>query len=138
MSGHIYFNDLWNGYDDALYAAARLLEMLSSTTENLDELLAHYPKRVTTPELHVEVTDESKFEIIDRLIKQGNFGSGTSNEIDGLRVDFEKGWGLLRASNTTPVLVARFEAESEEVIQMIQGIFRKNLLAVAPDVKIDF
>lgn len=138
MSGHIFFNDRWNGYDDALYAAARLMEMLSTTTENLDELLAHYPNRVSTPELHVDVTDQTKFDIIKKLVAHGNFGNGKANEIDGLRVDFEKGWGLLRASNTTPVLVARFEAESLEVMQMIQGIFRKNLQAVAPDLKISF
>ena len=138
MSGHIFFNDRWNGFDDAIYAAARLLEILSSTTDDLDTLLDKYPEKVSTPELHVHVTDESKFKIVADLAEKGQFGNGSVNQIDGVRVDFEKGWGLLRASNTTPVLVARFEADNEEVIQMIKGMFRENLLAVAPDVKIDF
>jgi len=138
MSGHIFFNDRWNGYDDALYAAARLLEILSSTTDDLDALLARYPERVATPELHVAVTDANKFDIIKRLVAKGNFGNGVTNEIDGIRVDFEKGWGLIRASNTTPVLVARFEAQSTEVMSMIQSIFRENLQSVAPEIKIPF
>ena len=130
--------DDYFGFDDAIYAAARLLEILSSTTDDLDTLLDKYPEKVSTPELHVHVTDESKFKIVADLAEKGQFGNGSVNQIDGVRVDFEKGWGLLRASNTTPVLVARFEADNEEVIQMIKGMFRENLLAVAPDVKIDF
>jgi|GEM_PF-59556 len=138
MSGHIFFKDRWNGFDDALYAAARLMEQISASTQSLDELLAEYPVRVSTPELHVNVTDENKFDIIERLKASGDFGGGHKNEIDGLRVDFENGWGLLRASNTTPVLVARFEADNEEILNMIQAMFRENLQAVAPDAVIKF
>ena len=138
MSGHIFFKDRWNGFDDALYAAARLLEQLSSSTDTLDDLLANYPEKISTPELHIEVTDESKFAIIERLLSNGDFGNGRKNEIDGLRVDYENGWGLIRASNTTPVLVARFEAETDEVLSMIQGIFRRNLQTAAPDAQISF
>lgn len=138
MSGHIFFGERWYGFDDGLYSAARLLEILGIEDRLSDEVFADFPEDISTPELNIEVTEASKFAIIDRLAKEGDFGDGSVSTIDGVRVDYADGWGLCRASNTTPVLVLRFEAESEEALGRIQGVFREQLQKVAPDLVADF
>ena len=138
MSGHIFFNDRWFGFDDAVYTAARLLEILSMEATTLDETFAEFPEKLSTPEINIQVDDESKFKIMDVLVESGDFGSGRKTLIDGVRVDYDNGWGLIRASNTTPVLVARFEADTDEAMNIIKTIFRDNLLKVKSDLDLPF
>lgn len=138
MSGHIFFQERWYGFDDGLYSAARLLEILGVEDRHSDEVFADFPEDISTPELNVEVTEDSKFALVDRLSKEGTFGEGNVSTIDGVRVDYPDGWGLCRASNTTPVLVLRFEAESDDALERIKGIFREQLHKVAPDLVADF
>ena len=138
MSGHIFFNDRWYGFDDALYSAARLLEILSMETISADEVFNEFPSKVTTPEINITVTDESKFKIVEELQKFGDFAGGNVNTIDGVRVDFPDSWGLVRASNTTPVLVARFEADTESALEEVKALFRNNLLNVDSGLELPF
>jgi len=126
MSGHIFFKERWYGFDDALYSAARLLEILTNTEETAEEIFAKYPEDVSTPELNITVTDENKFDIVTAL-QAKTFAGGNANHIDGVRVDYPDGWGLIRASNTTPVLVLRFEAETESALQRIRDEFEQKL-----------
>ena len=130
MSGHIFFNDRWFGFDDALYSGARLLEILSTESEGVEQVFADLPENLATPEILISVPEERKFQIIKSLEEKGQFGSGKVNTVDGVRVDFPKAWGLVRASNTTPALTARFEAHNEEALQQIKDLFQKQLLMV--------
>ena len=122
MSGHIFLKDRFLGFDDAIYVCARFAEIMSKTNEPVSTYLADQPKMYNTPEIHVQSTDDDKFDIVNRVrdsfIKDGY----DVNAIDGMRVTFEDGWGLCRASNTTPVLVLRFEAETEERLNEIQKL----------------
>src|SRR5690554_1008168 len=138
MSGHIFFAERWYGFDDGLYAAARLLEILGIEDRHSEEVFEDFPEDISTPELNVEVTESSKFSIMERLGQEGEFGDGNISTIDGIRVDYADGWGLCRASNTTPVLVLRFEAETEEALARIKDIFRSQLQKVAPDLVAEF
>lgn len=137
MSGHIFFNDRWYGFDDAIYSAARLLEILSVEGLDLDGLMATLPERISTPEINIPVTEDSKFTIMDALSRTGEF-RGNVVTLDGIRVDYSNGWGLVRASNTTPNLVARFEADTDENLKSIQDEFRNNLLNVEPKLGLPF
>ncbi|WP_342455210.1 phosphomannomutase/phosphoglucomutase [Spartinivicinus poritis] len=138
MSGHIFFKERWYGFDDGIYSAARLLEIISTDNRSLEAIFSSFPEGVSTPEINIEVTDDSKFEIVKKLAEEGNFGKGTITDIDGVRVDFQAGWGLVRASNTTPMLVLRFEADTQELLRKIQALFKKQLLSVAPQIDIPF
>ncbi|WP_150911344.1 phosphomannomutase/phosphoglucomutase [Marinobacter halotolerans] len=138
MSGHIFFGERWYGFDDGLYSAARLLEILGIEDRDSNEVFEEFPEDISTPELNVEVTEETKFKIMERLGQQGDFGDGSVSTIDGIRVEFSDGWGLCRASNTTPVLVLRFEAESDEALERIKSVFREQLNKAAPDLVADF
>ncbi|MCK0163421.1 phosphomannomutase/phosphoglucomutase [Marinobacter sp. S6332] len=138
MSGHIFFAERWYGFDDGLYAAARLLEILGIEDRHSEEVFEDFPEDISTPELNVEVTESSKFSIMEQLGQEGEFGDGNISTIDGIRVDYADGWGLCRASNTTPVLVLRFEAETEEALARIKDIFRSQLQKVAPDLVAEF
>ncbi|MBU2873284.1 phosphomannomutase/phosphoglucomutase [Marinobacter salexigens] len=138
MSGHIFFAERWYGFDDGLYAAARLLEILGIEDRHSEEVFEDFPEDISTPELNVEVTESSKFSIMEKLGQEGEFGDGNISTIDGIRVDYADGWGLCRASNTTPVLVLRFEAETEEALSRIKNIFRSQLQKVAPDLMAEF
>nr|WP_298380177.1 phosphomannomutase/phosphoglucomutase [uncultured Halomonas sp.] len=139
MSGHIFFQERWYGFDDGLYGAARLLEILSKQDDDADTFFDRYPQDLGTPELNVEVTDDNKFDIVERLAKEGDFGNdGVKTTLDGIRVDYSDGWGLCRASNTTPMLVLRFEGKSQEALERIQDSFRHALKQVAPDADIPF
>jgi phosphomannomutase/phosphoglucomutase len=121
MSGHIFFADRYYGYDDAIYAALRLLEILSRG-EKLSSLAARVPKYYSTPEIRIETTDEKKFGIVEDM-KAYFKKSYRVIDIDGVRVDFDDGWGLIRASNTQPVLVLRFEARTEQRLEEIRKLF---------------
>ncbi|MDM1708333.1 phosphomannomutase/phosphoglucomutase [Thiopseudomonas alkaliphila] len=138
MSGHIFFKERWFGFDDGLYSGARLLEILSLEDADSASVFAAFPLNLATPEINLEVTEATKFGIIERLQQLSNWGDGSITAIDGVRVDYATGWGLIRASNTTPVLVLRFEGESEQELQRIQAIFRQQLLSVAPDLSLPF
>lgn len=119
MSGHLFFADRYFGYDDAIYAALRLLEILSETGEKLSTLLSDVPETFSTPEIRVDCSDSMKFHIVDK-IRDYFKEDYTVNDIDGARVQFENGWGLVRASNTQPVLVLRFESTSKQGLEDIQ------------------
>ncbi len=127
MSGHLFFGERWFGFDDALYAGARLLEILSREDRSAELIFAAFPSSFSTPEINLPVTEQTKFGLIDRMLKEGEFTGGKITNIDGVRVDFANGWGLVRASNTTPNLVLRFEGNTEEDLQSIKEIFRTQL-----------
>jgi phosphomannomutase/phosphoglucomutase len=129
MSGHIFFADRFYGFDDATYAACRVLEILSKTDKPLSELLADLPPTFSTPELRVDCPDEAKFEVVTQVAKHFT----ATNEvitIDGARILFEHGWGLVRASNTQAILVLRFEADSPEALNEIRSTVEGYLAAI--------
>ena len=133
MSGHIFFSDRWFGFDDALYAGARLLELLSRSPDSSSKVFARLPQAVSTPELNVHFDREgAQHEFMHRFKDEAQFGDAEINTIDGLRVEFDHGWGLVRASNTTPCLVLRFESDSRAGLERIQSAFREQLLKVEP------
>ncbi|MEL0617304.1 phosphomannomutase/phosphoglucomutase [Cobetia marina] len=139
MSGHIFFKERWFGFDDGLYGAARLLEILAKQDVDADTFFARYPQDLGTPEINVEVTDETKFAIVERLASEGDFGDdGVKTTLDGIRVDYADGWGLCRASNTTPVLVLRFEGKSEAALERIKDSFRAALKQAEPSITAPF
>lgn len=138
MSGHIFFKERWFGFDDGIYSAARLLEILSQESQSAEDLFETFPNDISTPEINIKVTDVTKFTIIQALEKDAQWGDAKLTSIDGVRVDYPKGWGLVRASNTTPVLVLRFEAETEEELQRIKDVFHAELKKVAPDLELPF
>jgi phosphomannomutase/phosphoglucomutase len=126
MSGHMFFGDDYYGYDDAIYASGRLMQMLSRTDLKLSELVDEIPFFLSTPEIRVECADDEKFGIVDKLAEA--FGEEYETiRVDGARVLFGDGWGLVRASNTQPVLVLRFEARTEERLQEIIDIFKARM-----------
>ena len=133
MSGHIFFNDRWKGFDDGIYAGARMLEIIAS--EDTKDIFSELPNMVSTPELNVPASDEGKFFLVEEFIKKTDFSNAKIIDIDGIRVEYEKGWGLLRASNTSPVLVLRFEAETEDDLNNIKTIFYENLKRIEPDIE---
>jgi phosphomannomutase/phosphoglucomutase len=139
MSGHFFFKDRWFGFDDALYAGARLLEILAQQNEDSASLFAGIPNSINTPELKILVTEEEKFHLMQQLIDNAKF-SATHElmTIDGLRVNFSEGWGLVRPSNTTPYLILRFEALNESILENIQQLFREWMLSVKPDLVLPF
>lgn len=138
MSGHIFFKDRWYGFDDAIYAGARLLEIIANSHHNCTTLFESIPDSINTPELKIMVNDHEKFSLMKKLISAANFHAAEKITIDGLRVNFAEGWGLIRPSNTTPCLVLRFEANSEKVLKNIQNLFRTLLFSVQPDLVLPF
>nr|WP_218131180.1 phosphomannomutase/phosphoglucomutase [Pseudomonas benzenivorans] len=138
MSGHIFFKERWFGFDDGIYSAARLLEILSQDKRDAEQVFAAFPSDISTPEINIQVTEQSKFAIIDALQRDGHWGDANLTTLDGVRVDYPKGWGLVRASNTTPMLVLRFEADSEEELSRIKEVFRAQLYSVSPDINLPF
>lgn len=127
MSGHIFFQERWFGFDDGLYAAARLLEILSHTALDAGRFFARYPQFPSTPEINIAVPEEDKFAVVERLIRDGDFGEGRRSTIDGIRVDYDDGWGLCRVSNTSPKLVTRYEGVTEAVRDRIRALFEANI-----------
>ena len=138
MSGHIFFNDRWYGFDDGLYAGARLLELLARDPRPPAEVFAELPDTVNTPELQIPLQEGENHRLIQALVARADFDDGRVSTIDGLRVDFPDGFGLVRASNTTPVLVLRFEADDAAALARIQERFRRLLREVRPDLELPF
>ncbi|GAG40109.1 unnamed protein product, partial [marine sediment metagenome] len=122
MSGHLFFSERYFGYDDAIYAGARLLEILSHTEKGVKDLLSDIPKMVNTPEIRIDCPDEIKFKVVAELVEEFKKDYKVI-DVDGARVLFDGGWGLVRASNTQPVLVLRFEASDEKRLKEIRKIF---------------
>jgi len=131
-SAHIFFRHRWFGFDDGMYVAARFLELMDRYHATADDLLERMPKSVSTPELFIPVTEEEKFPVMDLIREKLFFKDATCNYLDGIRVDFAQGWGLIRASNTTPNLVLRFEADTESALQELKLIFQQHLHALLP------
>ena len=138
MSGHIFINERWYGFDDALYAAARLLEILSNDERSSTEVFASLPDSVNTPELNVQMEEGEPPVFINKLLENAHFEGASISTIDGLRADYPDGWGLVRASNTTPVLVLRFEADTEDALSRIMSDFRRVMLQVDPELSLPF
>lgn len=138
LSGHIFIKDRWYGFDDGMYATARLLEIMTLRDQDIDSMFDSFPNLPSTPEILVPVEEQQKFGIIKTLIEKGDFQSGKAVTLDGLRVEFSKGWGLVRASNTSAALTLRFEAEDEEVIEQMKMLFKRELTKVAPSIALPF
>jgi phosphomannomutase/phosphoglucomutase len=137
MSGHFFFQERWYGFDDGLYSAARLLEILAARAETPSEVLNALPNALSTPEIKVPVSG-SPHEVVARFVASAQFEGARLTTIDGLRADWEDGWGLVRASNTTPILVLRFEADNKEALARIKDEFRAHLSTVAPEIAATF
>ena len=138
MSGHIFFKERWYGFDDAIYCGARLLEIVSKAA-NASKVLEDLPNAPSTPELNLKCAEGEHFTLMDQLKATAKFPAGTRvNMIDGLRVDYADGFGLARPSNTTPVIVLRFEADTPEALTRIQNDFRAQFAQVNPDLVLPF
>ena len=137
MSGHIFFNDKWHGFDDGHYSAFRLLEIMNNLNIPLSTILDQLPKAFSTPELNINIEEEKKFEIVKNFVDKAQFEGGSKVTIDGLRVDFDDGWGLIRASNTTPKLVLRFEAKTSSRLKEIKNMFVDQLKLIDETIQID-
>ena len=136
MSGHIFFNDKWYGFDDGHYSGARIVELISKKNCDISSIIEKLPELYSTPELNINVTDDNKFKIIEEFSQNCNL-EGEKITIDGLRINFKNGWGLIRASNTTPKLVLRFEGNSENDLKMIQSNFINELSRICPNIDIN-
>jgi phosphomannomutase/phosphoglucomutase len=138
MSGHFFIKERWYGFDDALYAGARLLELLSHA-DDINILLGSLPDSINTPELQIKVAEGENHALVAALQKNADFSRAQQIiMIDGLRVEYADGFGLARASNTTPVVVLRFEADNAEALARIQQDFRDNIQRVKPDAVLPF
>lgn len=146
MSGHIFFNDRWGGFDDGIYAGARLCELLTQSSQTPSALFAAIPNTLNTPELKLEMKEGEPHKLVEQLVGQlvgqpgdtALFDDAVVTTIDGVRVDFDDGFGLLRASNTTPTVIMRFEATTQVQLENIQERFRSFILSTRPDLKLPF
>jgi len=138
MSGHFFFGERWYGFDDGIYSAARLLEILARDPRPAGQVFATLPDGIATPEIKIDAPGGDPHGFVERFCASADFGDARLSTIDGLRVDFEDGWGLVRASNTTPILVLRFEADNQTALARIQHDFRTRLLAVDPTLGLEF
>lgn len=138
FSGHMFFGERWYGFDDGMYAAGRLAEILSTNGVSLDETLAELPSSVSTPEIIVPVEESNKFSIMNAIIKNCEFPDGKINTLDGIRVDYKDGWGLLRASNTSAALTARFEASDEGALEVVMQDFKDQIALAQPELELPF
>lgn len=138
MSGHIFFKERWYGFDDGLYTACRLLEILSKDSRSTSDIFKALPDSINTPELKLSVPESEKFSFMKDLIAKFDAPDAKISTIDGLRVEFPEGWGLIRPSNTTPYLILRFEADTQEGLESIQNIFRKQLHKLDPNLTLPF
>ena len=138
MSGHIFFKERWYGFDDALYAGARLLEILSKSDESVSDIFSRIPNSFNTPELNVQFAEGEHHAYMQQFADRASFDGATITTIDGVRADFDDGFGLVRASNTTPVLVIRFEAETEGGLERIKNTFRAEMLKLDNNLSLPF
>ncbi len=136
MSGHVCFADKYFGFDDAIYAACRILQIVAASNQKVSEMLSDLPKTYNTPEIRIDCPDELKFKITDELTQHFR-SSYEVIDIDGVRINFEQGWGLIRASNTQPVLVLRFEAKTPEKLKEYQTVVYKQLEKYGSDINME-
>ena len=133
MSGHIFFNDDWYGFDDGHYAGVRIIDLINRSDSSIDQMVSRLPESFSTPELNIHVSDDIKFDIVQKFAEECLL-DGNQITIDGLRIEFSNGWGLLRASNTTPKLVLRFEGDSEDDLKTIQENFLNEFKRICPEI----
>ena len=138
MSGHFFFNERWFGFDDGIYAAARLLEILDHKDRPAQEIFDELPNSVCTPELKCHTKEGENYAFMDKFQKAAEFPDANITSIDGIRADFKDGWGLVRCSNTTPCLVFRFDADNQQALEKIKQEFKQQLLAVDAALKLPF
>lgn len=138
FSGHIFIRDRWFGFDDGMYAAARLLEILSLQGETLDEAFEEFPESLVSPEYRIKVDEAKKFELVERIKEEADFQDGRLTLIDGVRADFAHGWGLVRASNTAAELTLRFEADDEEAMHTLKSLFVRELKKVDSTIDVNW
>lgn len=138
MSGHIFFKERWFGFDDGLYSAARMLEIVSQHDETTSEIFEKLPDSINTPELQVNFEEGEHYKFMDKFIADSSFENADIVTIDGIRVNYANGWGLVRPSNTTPCLVLRFEANDEDTLKDIQNTFREKMLAIDSSLSLPF
>ena len=138
MSGHFFFKERWYGFDCGIYSAARLLEILAADERDAREVLNSLPNSVSTPELKVQMEEGENHAFVAEMQQKARFADARITTIDGLRADFVDGWGLVRASNTTPILVCRFDAEDETALQRIKEVFKVQMLAINEQLKLPF
>jgi len=138
MSGHIFFKERWFGFDDGLYSAARMLEILSKRNQSTSEVFAELPDSINTPELQIMFEEGEHYRFMEQFKQDADFGDADIITIDGMRINFENGWGLIRPSNTTPCLVLRFEASSQAALDDIQAKFRQEILKQDSGLKLPF
>jgi phosphomannomutase len=138
MSGHFFFKERWYGFDCGIYSACRLLEILALDERDPAEVLGSLPNSFSTPELKLQMSEGENHAFIAQMQEKARFSDARVTTIDGVRADFADGWGLVRASNTTPILVLRFEADTEEGLQRIKDIFRQQMLAIKSDLRMPF
>ena len=138
LSGHIFIKDRWYGFDDGMYACARLLEIMTMRDQDIDALFESFPVLPSTPEIIIPVDEGNKFAMVQKLITNGDFGDGKINTLDGIRVEYAKGWGLVRASNTSAALTLRFETETADLLPKLQALFKRELLKADDSLTIPF
>ena len=138
LSGHIFFKDRWYGFDDALYAAARILEIIVESDRAASELFAELPGGVVTPEIHIPLDEEQHQTAMEKILSAVNFEDAKITTLDGLRADFSDSWGLIRPSNTVPALVLRFEGENDAALEAVKEKFRQLLQAAGTNLEVSF
>ena len=138
MSGHIFFKERWYGFDDALYAGARILEIIGKAEVGTTELFASLPDSVSTPEIKIDLAEEEHAAFMDMFGENMSFDDAKIVDIDGFRVEFSDGWGLIRPSNTTPCIIVRFEADSEAALEEVKSRFRSVIQSVNPELTVSF
>jgi len=138
MSGHFFFKERWYGFDCGIYSACRLLEILAADERDPQQVLHQLPNSISTPELKLQMQEGETHAFIGQMQEKARFADARVTTIDGVRADFVDGWGLVRASNTTPVLVLRFEGDTEESLRRIKDMFRLQMLAINPGLRMPF
>lgn len=138
LSGHIFYSERWYGFDDGIYDAARIVELLSQDSRTCSEIFATIPDSINTPELKMDMADDKKFKFMEDFAVKAEFGDAKVITTDGLRIEFKDGFGLMRPSNTTPIIIFRFEGDTQEALVHIQKIFREQLLKFSKDLVLPF
>ena len=138
MSGHFFFKERWYGFDDAMYAGCRLLEVIAAEGRSADEIFDELPQSVSTPELKIPMNEGDHYRFIEKFRDRARFVGARITTIDGVRADWSDGWGLVRCSNATPNLVLRFDAANGDALDRIKGVFKTQLLAVDPKLNLPF
>ena len=138
MSGHIFINHDWYGFDDAIFSAVILTKIITDLDVSISELVNKIPSTHSTPELNLNVKDEEKFNMVEKFKSEMEFPNADINTIDGVRISIDNSWALLRASNTSPKLVLRFEGDTDDNLNQIKSLFENNFLRIFPDIKLDY